>query len=328
MEKRLTQIINMVRNFLFSSANREFLTFFFFLVLSTIFWLMTALNETYEREIGVPAYLVNIPKNVVVTSDMEDTVRVTVRDKGFALLAYTYGEGIRPINVNFQSAITRQSGYGVVSSQELMKMINQRFSGSSKIVQVKPDRLDFHYNYGLSRQVSVKMSGHVVPGKSFYLARTRFWPEKVTVYGSKQALDSLRFVKTVPINITNFNDTVLRTVALETIKGVKIVPNTVRIGLYPDILTEENIEVPITAINMPEGKVLRTFPQRVTVNFIVGASMFRSISPEQFAVVVDYNEIIDHPSDKCSIIHLRETPQGVRNARLKMTQVDYLIEEQ
>ncbi|MBD8938121.1 YbbR-like domain-containing protein [Leyella stercorea] len=327
MEKRLTQIINMVRNFLFSSANREFLTFFFFLVLSTIFWLMTALNETYEREIGVPAYLVNIPKNVVVTSDMEDTVRVTVRDKGFALLAYTYGEGIRPINVNFQSAITRQSGYGVVSSQELMKMINQRFSGSSKIVQVKPDRLDFHYNYGLSRQVSVKMSGHVVPGKSFYLARTRFWPEKVTVYGSKQALDSLRFVKTVPINITNFNDTVLRTVALETIKGVKIVPNTVRIGLYPDILTEENIEVPITAINMPEGKVLRTFPQRVTVNFIVGASMFRSISPEQFAVVVDYNEIIDHPSDKCSI-HLRETPQGVRNARLKMTQVDYLIEEQ
>lgn len=317
----------MVRNFLFSSANREFLTFFFFLVLSTIFWLMTALNETYEREIGVPAYLVNIPKNVVVTSDMEDTVRVTVRDKGFALLAYTYGEGIRPINVNFQSAITRQSGYGVVSSQELMKMINQRFSGSTKIVQVKPDCLDFHYNYGLSRQVSVKMAGHVVPGKSFYLARTRFWPEKVTVYGSKQALDSLRFVKTVPINITNFNDTVLRTVALETIKGVKIVPNTVRIGLYPDILTEENIEVPITAINMPEGKVLRTFPQRVTVNFIVGASMFRSISPEQFAVVVDYNEIIDHPSDKCSI-HLRETPQGVRNARLKMTHVDYLIEEQ
>lgn len=317
----------MVRNFLFSSANREFLTFFFFLVLSSIFWLMTALNETYEREIGVPAYLVNIPKNVVVTSDMEDTVRVTVRDKGFALLAYTYGEGIRPINVNFQSAITRQSGYGVVSSQELMKMINQRFSGSSKIVQVKPDRLDFHYNYGLSRQVSVKMAGHVVPGKSFYLARTRFWPEKVTVYGSKQALDSLRFVKTVPINITNFNDTVLRTVALETIRGVKIVPNTVRIGLYPDILTEENIEVPITAVNMPEGKVLRTFPQRVTVNFIVGASMFRSISPEQFAVVVDYNEIIDHPSDKCSI-HLRETPQGVRNARLKMTQVDYLIEEQ
>ena len=327
MEKRLTQIINMVRNFLFSSANREFLTFFFFLVLSTIFWLMTALNETYEREVSVPAYLVNVPKNVVITSDMEDTVRVTVRDKGFALLAYIYGEGVRPININFQSFVTRQSGYGVVPSQELMKMVNQRFSGASKVVQVKPDRLDFYYNYGLSRQVPVKMAGIVVPGKSFYLARTRFWPETVTVYGSKQTLDSLRYVKTVPINITNFNDTVVKTVALEKIKGVKIVPNIVRIGLYPDILTEETIEVPVTAVNMPEGKVLRSFPQRVTVNFIVGASMFRSISSDQFAVVVDYNELIEHPFDKCNI-HLRQCPQGVRNARLQMTQVDYLIEEQ
>lgn len=296
-------------------------------MLSSIFWLMTALNETYEREVSVPAYLVNVPKNVVITSDMEDTVRVTVRDKGFALLAYIYGEGVRPININFQSFVTRQSGYGVVPSQELMKMVNQRFSGASKVVQVKPDRLDFYYNYGLSRQVPVKMAGVVVPGKSFYLARTRFWPETVTVYGSKQTLDSLRYVKTVPINITNFNDTVVKTVALEKIKGVKIVPNIVRIGLYPDILTEETIEVPVTAVNMPEGKVLRSFPQRVTVNFIVGASMFRSISSDQFAVVVDYNELIEHPSDKCNI-HLRQCPQGVRNARLQMTQVDYLIEEQ
>ena len=317
----------MVRPLIFSSDNREFLTFFFFLVLSSIFWLMTALNETYEREVSVPAYLVNVPKNVVITSDMEDTVRVTLRDKGFALLAYIYGEGVRPININFQSFVTRQSGYGVVPSQELMKMVNQRFSGASKVVQVKPDRLDFYYNYGQSRQVPVKMAGIVVPGKSFYLARTRFWPETVTVYGSKQTLDSLRYVKTVPINITNFNDTVVKTVALEKIKGVKIVPNIVRIGLYPDILTEETIEVPVTAVNMPEGKVLRSFPQRVTVNFIVGASMFRSISSDQFAVVVDYNELIKHPSDKCNI-HLRQCPQGVRNARLQMTQVDYLIEEQ
>lgn len=327
MKKRLTQIYEMVRNFLFSSANREFLTFFFFLVLSSIFWLMTTLNETYEKEICVPVHLVNIPKNAVVTSDIDDTVRVMVRDKGFAFLAYMYGEEIRPINVNFPTYVSRQSGYGVVSAQELMKMVNQRFSGSSKVLQVKPDRLDFYYNYGQPRQLPIKMAGYVVPGKSFYLARTRFWPETVTVYGNKKTLDSLHYIKTVPINITNFSDTVVQTVALEKIKGVKIVPNKVRIGLYPDILTEESIEVPIMAINMPEGKVLRTFPQRVKINFIVGASMFRSITQEQFAVVVDYNEIVAHPSDKCTV-HLQQTPHGVRNARLQMSQVDYLIEEQ
>lgn len=317
----------MVRNFLFSSANREFLTFFFFLVLSSIFWLMTTLNETYEKEVCVPVHLVNIPKSVVITSDIDDTVRVTVRDKGFALVGYIYGDEIRPININFATYANRQTGHGVVSAQDVMKMVNQRFAGASKVLQVKPDRLDFSYNYGLSRHLPVKMAGQVVPGNAFYLARTQFWPETVTVYASQATLDSLRYVKTVPINITNFSDTVVRTVELEKIKGVKIVPSTVRIGLYPDILTEESIEVPVTAVNMPEGKVLRTFPQRVKVNFIVGASMFRSITPDQFSVVVDYNEVVTHPSDKCTI-RLRQSPHGVRNARLQMPQVDYLIEQQ
>ena len=82
MNKRLTQIYKMVRNFLFSSANREFLTFFFFFILSSLFWLMMTLNENYEKEICVPVRLTNVPRNVVVTTEIEDSLRVTVRDKG------------------------------------------------------------------------------------------------------------------------------------------------------------------------------------------------------------------------------------------------------
>ncbi len=327
MENRLTQIYRGVRNFLFSSVNKEFLIFLFFLFLSSTFWLMMTLNETYEQEICVPVRLVNVPKNVVLTNEMEDTVRVTVRDKGFALVAYMYGDRIAPISVNFAAYANRQTGYGLVPSADLLKMVNQRFTGPSKVVQVKPDHLDFYFNYGLSRRLPVRMSGYVVPGRSYYLARTRFWPDVVTVYASKRTLDSLRFIKTVPINIVNFGDTVIQTVALEKIKGVKIVPNVVRIGLYPDILTEESIDVPVKAINMPDGKVLRTFPSRVKVSFTVGASMFRNVSADQFSVVVDYNELMEHPSDKCNI-YLKSSPHGVRNARLQINQVDYLIEQQ
>lgn len=326
MENRLTQIYKVVRNFLFSSVNKEFLTFLFFLVLSSIFWLMMALNETYEQEVCVPVKLVGVPKNAVITSEMDDTVRVTVRDKGYALAAYIYGDKVQPISVNFATYANRQTGYGSVTQQDLLKMVNQRFT-QSKVMQVKPDHLDFYFNFGVSKRLPVRMAGYVVPGKSFYLARTQFWPDMVTVYASKRVLDSLRFIKTVPINIVNFGDTVIQTVALEKIKGVKIVPNVVRIGLYPDIMTEESIDVPVTAVNMPDGKVLRTFPPRVKVNFIVGASMFRNISADQFMVVVDYNELMQNPSDKCKI-YLKTSPHGVRNARLQMSQVDYLIEQQ
>lgn len=74
------------------------------------------------------------------------------------------------------------------------------------------------------------------------------------------------------------------------------------------------------------GPSLMSVPVKLAP-FALKRQVLEQVLSWQFAVVVDYNEIIDHPSDKCSI-HLRETPQGVRNARLKMTQVDYLIEEQ
>ena len=87
---RLFHIFGLVRNFLFSWMNREFLVFLFFLILSGAFWLLMSLNETYEKEIEVPVQLVEVPKNVVLISDSTVNVRVAVRDKGFSLLAYLY----------------------------------------------------------------------------------------------------------------------------------------------------------------------------------------------------------------------------------------------
>lgn len=325
--ERLAHDYKNIRKFLFRFLNKDFLIFLFFLALSSIFWLMMALNETYEREIPISMSLINVPKNVVLTTDMDSTVKVTVRDKGFTLVTYLYGKRLHPVKINFGTYANRQTGYGVVPSADIQKYVYQQLMGSSKIVSVNPDKLDFYFNFGASKVVPVRMDGSVTPGRSYYLAATRFWPEKVTVYASKKMLDSIRYVKTEPIRIVNFEDTVIKEVPIAKMHGVKCVPSTVRIGLYPDILTEESVSVPIKAINLPEGKVLRTFPSHVNVRFIVGASMFRTVKADQFVVVVDYNEVMQHKSDKCDL-QLIKTPYMVRNAQLEINQVDYLVEQQ
>ena len=109
-------------------------------------------------------------------------------------------------------------------------------------------------------------------------------------------------------------------------KGVKIVPSQVMITLCPDVLTEESIEVPIHAVNMPEGKTLRTFPPRVKVRFVAGASMYRLIKPEHFRVEANFKELSENHPEKCRL-YLRHIPGGVKNAQLEITQVDYLIEQ-
>ena len=84
--------------------------------------------------------------------------------------------------------------------------------------------------------------------------------------------------------------------------------------------------VHVQCVNLPQGKVLRTFPAKVTVKFVTGVNVYRTLSPSDFVVIADYNEIVSQQSEKCNL-YLQEVPQGVTRAALVTRQVDYLIEE-
>ena len=316
-----------VSDFVFSNTNKDFLVFLFFLGLSGIFWLSLTLNETYEREFSIPVSVVDIPKNAVLTSEEVDTIKMTIRDKGIVLVAYQYGDYLNRLRIPFKN-YTRNNGSGSVPSSELQKLVYQNLVSSSKITACKPDKLEFFYNYGTHKKVPVRWSGRVIPEELYFISRVDYSPDSVTVYASDEKLDSINIIYTETLNYANFRDTLTITCHLAKLKGVKVVPDKVKINFFTDVLTEENIEgVPIQGINLPEGKVLRTFPAKVTVSFVTGVSVFRNLRPEDFTIVADYNEIKRHPSEKCRIT-LKNVPPGISRARLDVTLVDYLIENE
>ena len=316
-----------VSDFVFSNTNKDFLVFLFFLGLSGIFWLSLTLNETYEREFSIPVSVVDIPKNAVLTSDEVDTIKMTIRDKGIVLVAYQYGDYLNRLRIPFKN-YTRNNGSGSVPASELQKLVYQNLVSSSKITACKPDKLEFFYNYGTHKKVPVRWSGRVIPEELYFISRVDYSPDSVTVYASDEKLDSINIIYTETLNYANFRDTLSITCHLAKLKGVKVVPDKVKINFFTDVLTEENIEgVPIQGINLPEGKVLRTFPAKVTVSFVTGVSVFRNLRPEDFTIVADYNEIKRHPSEKCRIT-LKNVPPGISRARLDVTLVDYLIENE
>ena len=320
------QISRYAKRFLFNRMSREFLVFLFFLVLSGIFWLMLTLNETYEREINVTIQIESVPKNVVLTSNEVDTLRVTVRDKGWILMRYLYDKE-RNISITFK---THDRGHGVatVSASDIKRLVTEQLESSTSISSIKPDRVDFFYNNGERKRVPVKWAGNVTPEQLYFISNVQYWPDSVDVYASREKLDSLRAVYTEPLNYVGFRDTLLVECKIAHMKDVKVVPERVRVGFFTDLLTEESIDgIPIKAVNMPAGKVLRTFPPKVQVHFVTGVRQFRTLRPEDFTVIADYKEISRNPSEKCNI-YLKKMPQGISRATLEINQVDYLIEEQ
>ena len=320
------QIWQTAKDFMFSRANREFLVFLFFLALSGIFWLLLTLNETYEKEYAVPVAITNIPKNAVLTSEETDTVRVTIRDKGYTLMTYLYGDIINKLNMNFHN-YSHNNGTGIVTSQDIQKQLYLQLASGSRITSVKPEKLEFFYNYGAKKKVPVRWSGRVIPEELYFISRVSYSPDSVLIYASDQKLDSINMVYTEQLNYANFRDTLRVACELSKIKGVKMVPDKINVSFFTDVLTEEYIEgIPVKGINMPEGKVLRTFPAKVKVSFVTGVNVYRNLKREDFTVVADYRDIEKNPTEKCRL-YLKEVPSGISRAHLATNYVDYLIEE-
>lgn len=316
-----------IHRFLFSNANKEFVVFMFFLALSGIFWLQTTLNEVYEYEFAIPVSVVGIPKNAVLTSDETDTIRMTIRDKGFTLLTYKYGDILKKVNINFKT-YSKSNGTGIVTAAELQKLVYQQLANGSRITSVKPEKLEFYYNYGAKKSVPVRWSGRVIPEEMYFISRVSYQPDSITIYASREKLDSINLLYTEQLNYANFRDTLTANCELVKIKGVKMIPDHVKVTFFTDVLTDESIEgVPIKAINMPAGKTLRTFPAKVNISFVTGVSVYRHLKPSDFTVIADYNEIVNHPTEKCHI-YLKNVPRGISRARLEISSVDYLIESE
>ena len=319
-------IYNTIRDFLFSNVNKQFLTFLFFLLLSGIFWLTITLNETYERELKIPVQIVGIPKNVVLTSPAVDTVRATIREKGWMLVGYMYGDRLPIIKLNYKN-YDRGNGAGLISASDIKRLLDQQLEISTTITAVKPDRLEFFYNNGERKRVPVRWTGRVIPEQLYYISQVNYIPDSVDVYASPEKLDSIRAVYTEPLSYAGFRDTLMIGCRLSHSNDVKVVPERIQIEFLTDVLTEETIEgIPIQCLNLPEGKVLRTFPAKVKVHFVAGASQIRHLRPEDFIVIADYREITQKPSEKCNL-YLQSVPHGISRATLETKQVDYLIEE-
>ena len=327
MTFRPTDTLHTIRDFLFSKTNREFLIFLLFLLLSGIFWLMMTFNETYEKEIVLPVRYVNVPQSAVLTSGESDSIHVNISDKGFSLFAFIYSRDSHTIDIDF-TKYALPDGIGSVPAIDLQHMIEQLLPTSAKITSLKTEKLVFYYNNGEKKKVPVRWRGHLKTDPHYFIAKTLIEPDSVTIFASREKLDSIHYVYTRELNYSDIHDTLIVTSELQRMQGVKIVPNRVKINIQADVLTEETIDsIPVVGINMPKGKVLRTFPSRVSVKIVTGMKNYKAIMPSDILVVADYEQFKDETSDKCTL-QVKKVPEGVSRATLNVKQVDYLIEEQ
>ena len=324
MRGTLNPFPDKLRNFFLWLKSKEFLVFLFFFLVSSAFWVMMAVKDTMEREIVIPVRMVNVPKNVVITENI-DQIKVTIRDNGYNIIGF-YLDNDRVIEVNFHDFSKTEEGKVSVSSSELHKVVKSKLGRSAEILSIKPDKIEMYYNYGDYKIVPVKLYGSVTPADNYVLAFSRIKPDSVKVYASTSRLAKIDSVKTSYVRISDVSGQVTKVLSLQKISGVKFEPNNVTLETHAEVKVETTTEVPIRTINVPEGMVMRTFPPRVTVSYVVMESMAKSITEDDFSVVVDYNDLDTSIEQQSLPLRLMKAPNMAKRVKLLFTNVDYLLE--
>lgn len=305
--------------------NRQFLIFLFFLALSTTFWLFQALNETYEEDFLVPIELRGVPTNVVITSDLPTHLRATLRDKGIVLLSYKYTNRFKPVVIDF-SVWSTPSGHIVIEGADLSKQVSAQLMGSTQLLSVNPDALDFYYNYGEYKRVPVVLQGRAKAARLYALSDTRLSQDSVTVYASRSQLDTITAAWVQSFDYRNLSDTTRVEGNFVRVAGAKFVPARVGITFCIDRMVEKSVMVPVQQVNFPATKQLRTFPASVQVTFQVAMGLYRRITSESFVLVVNYEDLLQNRGTSCHL-SLKTIPAGVSHVRITPQDVEYIIEE-
>ena len=314
-----------IKSFLLSKKSREFLIFLFFVFVSFCFWLLQVLNDEYETELSIPLKLKNVPENVVLTSELPHELKIGVKDRGTVLVNYMLGKTLYPVTIDFAEYADKGTQIRFLS-QSLNKRIAGQLNQSTRLSTIKPDTLELIYTRGLGKKVPVTLRGEVKAGRQFYISDVIYSPDSVMVYAPKEILDTITSAYTEVLYIEEMADTTRHRVELMPVKGARFTPSYNDVTFLVDMYSEKTVEVPVVGINFPEDKLLRTFPSKVQVSFQVGLREFKSVTADDFMVVVDYNELRESKDEKCKLV-LMKAPSNVNYAQVSLQEIDYIIEQ-
>lgn len=313
------------KKFLKSMLNRNFWAFMFFLALSAGFWLFLKLEDEYDIDITIPTKLINVPENVVITTPLPKELKVTVHDHGGVLLKYRYSDLNDTIYVDFND-YNKVSGHVTLLSSDIAQAALSGLETTTRVVAIKPDTVEYFYNFGYYRNLPVRINGKISADSLYAVADTVIRPRTVKVYASKEILDTMTQVYTKSFVLNKVNKSTTLYLDLQTTRGAKVVPNKARVTFDADLMTENTVQVPVEYINFPAGKTLKTFPGIVSVTFHVGMKHYKDITPDKFAIVVTYDEVMRSQQGQLHLT-LKNQPKEVSHIRIVPDQVDFLIED-
>jgi YbbR domain-containing protein len=309
--------------------NKKVATFLCCIFISVLFWLLMTLSKDYTISVAYPVSYINSPKDKVIANNLPSVINIELRSKGFFLLVYQFRDPQTVyVDLNESHPSGRRNHFFLLTNSQINKFTDQ-FSSRIKINRVVPDTIFLNFNKKIVKRVPVKANLTLTMDSRYQQADSvQLLPAFVDISGAADVIDKIRYVETLPVSVENVDkkQTIILTVKQDSTKRdfelshkkIKALVNVIK-------FTEATIELPIEAINLPQGYTLKAFPDKVTVKYNVAFDNYEKINTQQFRAVIDYKKA-EQGSNKLRI-SLEKFPADIRSIKLNPEKVEYILKK-
>lgn len=311
--------------------DRNLFIFLIFLVLSTGFWFLNALQKDYTTTVEFPVRFTNIPEGFILKENKTKELQLKVEAGGFNILRYHLNTSFDELTINVsdmkQLRDDNKAEFYLVASK-FSRSINEQLSNGVSLLEVTPDTLFIDLSPLKIKKVPVSASIETQFEKQYLQGgKLIISPDSVTVSGDAVIVDSVREVFTEHTVLYNLKDTLVTNLSLVNIEGVELSTDKVSVTIPVEPFTESTVQVPIIPQNVPDSLRLKAFPPEITVSFRVSLSRFEDIKAGDFLATIHFTDELINDNNQRLKVKLEKYPEGLYFIDYSPLFVEYLLEK-
>lgn len=301
--------------------------FFFCLLISSFFWLLSALSKDYNDRLYIPLEYEGPSGSFVLTQDPPDKIMVEVRAPGFDLIGEQWSLNRNPLKIDLnraKEAYTNNLYY--IPTVELRTRLIRALGANLNLRYISPDTLYFKTEIRFRKKVPVAFQYQIDFASGYNLrAEPQLDPDSVWVSGPASFVDTIRKVRAQDLVKEQLKDSL--TIEQELIpfenSGVNIDPKRVKILLPVEKFTEKELTLELKQLNRLNDKELRTFPDEVKVSFLVPLSKYEYLDTSVVKAEVELTEA-DLEKRKLDI-ELKGLPPFAKLLKMETEEVEFIV---
>ena len=310
-------------NSLSSDARKQKIkVFIIFILISFLFWGITKFSKNYSALVYFDINYTNTPDLVFIEPGYK-TIEGYVNASGFQLMIYRLIP--KTLKVDMSLADYTKSG-GIIDLISQRRFLEDQINGS--FLSFENDKLLFDYSDLMTKKIKVNINTDINYASGYYnMNNSIIEPDSVEVSGPESILNNIVFINTELISIDNVSDDLKMILNIEPIDSfIKIKPSKVFFHESVKRFTEQDFELQISVINVPDSIDIKLFPEKVQITASFPIDLINKFNDKDFELTFDYS-LTENGKFESIPINLTKTPKSFRNVRWDPKTISYLIKK-